>query len=123
MLNLSVRISGSYTYPCDFAGTIALTFAGASGDFPINLADFNLGQVSAGSSQCQGGIIGMNFNDAAGQPLAIVGDEFIKSWYSTFNCEFPDHSRLTSTSLLTCVFPADNSTAGGPSVEFAASMA
>ncbi|KAL8292281.1 hypothetical protein RQP46_001747 [Phenoliferia psychrophenolica] len=94
--------SGTYQYPCDFAGTIALQFAGAEGTFGIDLADFNIGKASSGSNMCIGGIIGMDFQDAAGQNIAIVGDEFLKSWYSTFNY---------------------NSTGGAPGVEFAASSA
>ncbi|KAK4700050.1 hypothetical protein P7C70_g6204, partial [Phenoliferia sp. Uapishka_3] len=52
-----------YYYPCSFAGTIALTFAGINGSFGINLADFNIGEGST-PSQCVGGIVGMDFNDA-----------------------------------------------------------
>ena len=66
--------SGTYQYPCDAKFDLALTFAGAEGSFGINLADFNIGKASAGSNMCIGALMGMDFNDAAGQPLAIVGD-------------------------------------------------
>ncbi|KAF8894126.1 aspartic peptidase domain-containing protein [Infundibulicybe gibba] len=89
---------GFYTYPCSSTNLdIAFSFSGKR--FSISLADFNLGQTAAGSgyvfpsclvnilsavsSDCVGGIIS---TDGQFPPnLAIVGDEFLKSWYSTYD--------------------------------------
>ncbi|KAL8276487.1 hypothetical protein RQP46_011088 [Phenoliferia psychrophenolica] len=79
--------SGTYQYPCDAQFELALTFAGTEGSFGIDLRDFNIGQSSSDSSMCVGAIIGQAFNDASGQPLAIVGDVFLKSWYSVYDYE------------------------------------
>ncbi|KIO28275.1 hypothetical protein M407DRAFT_22485 [Tulasnella calospora MUT 4182] len=71
---------GFYTYPCNTSlGSIAIAFG--STKYAINPADFNLGPVSEGSSLCVGGIVG----DDVGGSLAIIGDEFMKNWYSVFN--------------------------------------
>ncbi|KAL8283285.1 hypothetical protein RQP46_005695 [Phenoliferia psychrophenolica] len=64
-----------FTVPCESNTTFALTFAGIEGSFPINFLNFNLGKTSANSTSCVGGVIGQDFDDAAGLPLAIVGDE------------------------------------------------
>jgi hypothetical protein len=47
------------------------------------MADFNLGKVSSGGSMCVGGVLGIG----SGFPdnLAIVGDAFLKSWYSIYD--------------------------------------
>jgi hypothetical protein len=92
-----------YQYPCASTPSIALTFAGSSTEFPINILDFNLGATTAGAGMCVGGIFGMDFMDAAGDNIAIVGDEFLKSWYSVYNY--------------------DGAGKGVPAVGFAASMA
>ncbi|KAL8276492.1 hypothetical protein RQP46_011093 [Phenoliferia psychrophenolica] len=77
--------SGTYQYPCNMTTTIALTFAGAPGVFSIDLADLSIGQSTQDPSMCIGGIIGMDFSDAAGDNIAIVGDLFLKSWTSVFS--------------------------------------
>lgn len=105
--------SGTYQYPCEAQFELALQFAGAEGSFGIDLADFNIGKSSSDTSMCIGAIMGMDFNDAAGKPLAIVGDvvrrtfflydegkifasltvssaispQFLKSWYSVYDYE------------------------------------
>ncbi|EPT04503.1 hypothetical protein FOMPIDRAFT_1087777, partial [Fomitopsis schrenkii] len=60
---------GFYTYPCDTALAVTLTFGGRA--FGIDPTDFNLGRTSANSSDCVGGILalGQGFPDN----LAIVG--------------------------------------------------
>ena len=78
--------SGTYQYPCDAKFDLALTFAGAEGSFGIDLADFNIGKSSSDSSMCIGAIIGQAFNDAAGEPLAIVGDAVRRSFQRTPTC-------------------------------------
>ncbi|KAF8161008.1 acid protease [Crassisporium funariophilum] len=72
---------GFYKYPCDAVFSIALTFGGQS--FTMNVEDFNLGRTEDNSKYCVGGILSLG----TGFPsyLAIIGDEFLKSWYSTFD--------------------------------------
>ncbi|KAG8948333.1 Type I transmembrane sorting receptor [Tulasnella sp. 424] len=60
--------AGFYTYPCRTKlAPIAISFGGTN--YTINPADFNLGAVS------------FDF----GSNLAIIGDEFMKNWYSVFD--------------------------------------
>ncbi|KAG9017512.1 hypothetical protein FRB90_000985 [Tulasnella sp. 427] len=71
---------GYYTYPCNSKlGPIELSFSGHK--YAVNPADFNLGAVSSGSSTCVGGIVGEDIDDG----IAIIGDEFMKNWYSVFD--------------------------------------
>ncbi|KIO20364.1 hypothetical protein M407DRAFT_29996 [Tulasnella calospora MUT 4182] len=75
---------GFYTFPCDAPiGTVSFVFDGKP--YAINPQDFNLGALQEGSSDCVGGILGEDLGDN----LAIVGDEFMKNWYSVF-----DHDQL-----------------------------
>ncbi|KAK4705578.1 hypothetical protein P7C70_g625, partial [Phenoliferia sp. Uapishka_3] len=99
-----------YKYPCSSTTVVAMSFAGSSKSYSINAQDFNLGGYS--STLCVGGIIGMNIQDTNGQsqslsvaathrktsgltfrfcPLdfGIIGDEFLKSWYSVYNYAAP----------------------------------
>ncbi|KAG8948172.1 hypothetical protein FRC04_009971 [Tulasnella sp. 424] len=70
---------GLYTYPCNSnLGPITLSFNGDK--YAINPVDFNLGHVSSGSSTCLAGIVA---GDIEG--IAIIGDEFMKNWYSVFD--------------------------------------
>ncbi|KAL8292380.1 hypothetical protein RQP46_001846 [Phenoliferia psychrophenolica] len=64
-----------FTFACSTQGkfSVAFTFAGLTRSFAINPQDFNLGQVSR--TRCMAGIIGNEFSDLAGNPLAIFGDE------------------------------------------------
>ncbi|KAG8875096.1 Type I transmembrane sorting receptor [Tulasnella sp. 332] len=72
--------AGFYTYPCSAnLGTVSIGFG--SKQYAINPSDFNLGQATNGSTECVGGIIG----EDVGGNLAIVGDEFMKNWYSVFD--------------------------------------
>ncbi|EJD46139.1 acid protease [Auricularia subglabra TFB-10046 SS5] len=75
--------SGYYAAPCESlsSGTIALVFSGQP--FAFNINDFNLGRKSSGSSTCVAGILGLG--NGFPSNLAIVGDEFLKSWYSTYD--------------------------------------
>lgn len=75
---------GFYTFPCDAdIGTISFNFGGKS--YAVDPNDFNTGSLSEGSNDCVGGIAGAD----SGGNLAIVGDEFMKNWYSVF-----DYDRL-----------------------------
>lgn len=68
---------GYYTFPCNSAPSVSLTFGGVS--FPISASAFNLGQVSSGSSQCVGGIVGSD------EDFWIVGDVFMSNVYTVFD--------------------------------------
>jgi hypothetical protein len=72
---------GFYTYPCASQLDISLSFCGQA--FSVNIFDFNLGRTAAGSPDCVGGILSLG--DDFPSDLAIVGDEFLKSWYSTYD--------------------------------------
>lgn len=70
-----------YAYPCNTLFKPSIVFG--EQQFGINQTDFNLGRISQDSSECMGGIIAL----PSGFPsnLAIVGGEFLKSWYTTFD--------------------------------------
>ncbi|KAG9043649.1 hypothetical protein FS837_009309 [Tulasnella sp. UAMH 9824] len=71
---------GFYTFPCNSAmGTVSFNFGGKS--YAINPQDFNMGAVQEGSSDCVAGVISEDLGDG----MAIVGDEFMKNWYSVFD--------------------------------------
>lgn len=53
--------------------------------YAVNIADFNLGQLSSGSSSCVAGIVGEDIGGSGSKQLAIIGDEWMKSWYSVFD--------------------------------------
>lgn len=72
---------GSYDYPCSFTGPVGISFPNA-GNLNFNIADLNLGKTS--STMCRGAVQGMDVQDANGNNFAIVGDVFIKSYYTVF---------------------------------------
>lgn len=47
--------------------------------YNIDPEDFNLGTFQG---QCVGAVMGLDFTDTTGQPLAIIGNAFLKEWYS-----------------------------------------
>lgn len=73
---------GTWSYPCNYAGTVGISI-GNIGILNFNTADLNQGQVS--QTMCQGTVQGMDMTDPYGTPLAIVGDVFIKSYYTLFD--------------------------------------
>jgi len=73
--------SGFWTVPCFSVKQIELSFN--EHRFAINPRDFYLGRVSARSTDCVAGILAMGNGLPAN--LAIIGDEFLKSWYSTYD--------------------------------------
>jgi len=76
--------AGYYTFPCSATlDNINLSFDGTN--YPVDFADFNLGAASSGSSSCVGGIIGEDIASAGQPALAIIGDEWIKNWYTVFD--------------------------------------
>ncbi|KAL0956283.1 hypothetical protein HGRIS_002441 [Hohenbuehelia grisea] len=70
-----------YAYPCSTNLDISLSFDKRA--FSINPRDFNLGRTSSNSTDCIGGILALP--DSFPADLAIIGDEFLKSWYTTFD--------------------------------------
>jgi hypothetical protein len=82
-----------YAYPCNSKPNVKLQFAGKT--FAVNDLDFNFGTVSSGlgilgflfTGQCLGGVAGADL--ISGQNLWIVGDTFLKNWYSTYKYVSP----------------------------------
>jgi len=70
--------AGFFTFPCTSTATVSLTFGGKA--FPISASTFNLGQVSAGSTQCVGGIM-----SESGVGFWVVGDVFLQNVYTAFD--------------------------------------
>jgi len=75
--------SGYYTYPCDAAVNITLSFGGSN--WPISNADFKLKQTTGG--QCLGALFALN--TGSGAPSWIVGDTFLKNVFSVFRFSPP----------------------------------
>lgn len=75
--------SGFYTYPCSSTVTASLIFSNRP--YSIHKDDMNLGKLSDESEDCVGGIIGVSSEHGLPANLAIIGDVFLKSWYTTFD--------------------------------------
>ncbi|KAG2036467.1 aspartic peptidase domain-containing protein [Suillus americanus] len=73
--------SNFFSFPCNSNPTISFLLGGH--DFGLSMQDFNLGQDGDGSKNCIGGIVGMD--DTFMEGFAIIGDEFLKSWYSVYD--------------------------------------
>ncbi|KAJ7262240.1 aspartic peptidase domain-containing protein [Mycena haematopus] len=71
-----------YTFPCSTMLDIAFAFG--KNRFPVNLADFNLG-IHLRNFDCVGGVLPLSAASGFPQDLAIMGDAFLKSWYSIFD--------------------------------------
>lgn len=82
-----------YGYPCSSSPSVSLQFAGKK--FAVNPLDFNFGTLSSAlgaigfffPGSCLGGVAGADL--VAGENLWIVGDTFLKNWYSTFQYVSP----------------------------------
>ncbi|KAF9509786.1 hypothetical protein BS47DRAFT_1332068 [Hydnum rufescens UP504] len=72
---------GFWTYPCSAALNLGFVIDGYA--YTISPSDFNLGHTYANSPDCVGGILSLG--DGFPSNFAILGDEFIKSWYTTFD--------------------------------------
>ncbi|KZV88519.1 acid protease [Exidia glandulosa HHB12029] len=76
--------NGYYRVPCsNLSNSLTVSLMLNGSPFSIDMRDFNLGRVSASSSYCVAGILALGDNFPSN--LAIVGDEFLKSWYSTYD--------------------------------------
>ncbi|KAG1904194.1 acid protease [Suillus fuscotomentosus] len=74
--------SGFFSFPCDSNPTISFSLGGH--DFGINIQDFKLGQDGYGSTNCIGGIIGLD--DAFMEGIVIIGELFgYSARYSVFD--------------------------------------
>lgn len=74
---------GYYAAPCSTLSTTTISLLFGGKPFKINPVDFNLGRLSSGSSDCVAGILGLG--DGFPDNLVIAGDEFLKTWYSTYD--------------------------------------
>ncbi|WWC64845.1 uncharacterized protein I303_107459 [Kwoniella dejecticola CBS 10117] len=72
---------GFYQYPCRSSLTISLGLGNKN--FNMNTVDFNLGRTGSGSSMCVGAVLAVA--DGFPDNLAIVGDAFLKNWYSIYD--------------------------------------
>ncbi|KAI8972245.1 aspartic peptidase domain-containing protein [Trametes punicea] len=72
---------GFYTFPCDTPFYVSLNLGGQA--YTIHPSDFNLGRTDEDSNDCVGGILALG--NGFPPDLAIIGDEFLKSWYSAFD--------------------------------------
>ncbi|GAA6009797.1 hypothetical protein JCM11491_000817 [Sporobolomyces phaffii] len=73
--------NGYYQFPCSSVPSVSFSFPGSSTAWTIPASLFNLGRASSTSSQCIGGIVGQD----VGISLAILGDVFMSSVYTTFD--------------------------------------
>lgn len=89
----SGNYEGYYTYPCDTAINVSLSFGGQS--WPVSAADFELTRTS--SNQC----LGAFFELTSSSPAWIIGDTFLKNVYSVFRYSPPSvgFATLSNTAL------------------------
>ncbi|KAH8828296.1 acid protease [Flagelloscypha sp. PMI_526] len=74
--------SGFYSFPCKSSLDIAFSFEKIR--FSLSSDDFNLGPISEENQEdCVGGILAQD--DSFPTELAVIGAEFLKSWYSTYD--------------------------------------
>jgi len=90
-----------YGYPCSSSPNVQLQFAGKK--FAVNPLDFNFGTLSSQlgffgmffPGSCLGGIAGADLSPSPGVSLWIVGDTFLKNWYSTFTYVSPSSASVS----------------------------
>jgi len=74
--------NGFFAFPCNTTlPTIAFNWGGL--DWVVSSANFNLGPIQQGSSQCMGAIIGVD--PGLGRDVWVLGDSFMKNVYTTFS--------------------------------------
>lgn len=75
---------GYYGFPCNsISDGLTISFLLGAEEFELDPVAFNLGRTEAGSEQCVGGIIGLS--NSLPSDLAILGTEFIHSYYSVYD--------------------------------------
>ncbi|KAG8745225.1 hypothetical protein FRC10_008537 [Ceratobasidium sp. 414] len=77
-----------WAFPCSSRLQLSLRFG--SRLFQIHPWDFNLGRTDAKSDECVGGILGLP--EGFPSDFAIIGDEFLKSWYSVY--DYGDNGKI-----------------------------
>lgn len=70
--------AGFFTVPCASIPSVSLTFGSTA--FPISADTFNLGQVSAGSADCVGGMVASDLGS-----FWVAGDVFLQNVYTSFD--------------------------------------
>lgn len=78
--------TGAYTYPCtETLPVIQFSFGGNK--FSVDPKDINIGSSTdpTKTGQCVSAIMAMDIQDTAGNNFAVVGDVFLKSWYSIYD--------------------------------------
>ncbi|KAG8907346.1 Type I transmembrane sorting receptor [Tulasnella sp. 403] len=72
---------GQWSYPCSATlSPIAFHFGNAS--FTVDPLDFNLGTMDSNGDNCIGAVWGQDISSSS---IAILGDAFLKSWYSVYD--------------------------------------
>ncbi|KAG8715863.1 hypothetical protein FRC09_016226 [Ceratobasidium sp. 395] len=77
-----------WAFPC--ASRLELSLRFGARPFQIHPWDFNLGRTDAGSDECVGGILGLP--EGFPSDFAIIGDVFLKSWYSVY--DYADNGKI-----------------------------
>ncbi|QRV93809.1 aspartyl protease [Ceratobasidium sp. AG-Ba] len=70
-----------WTYPCSSQLDLSLRFEERL--YQIHPWDFNLGRTDPNSNECVGSVLGLP--DDFPSDFAIIGDEFLKNWYSVYD--------------------------------------
>ncbi|KDN44125.1 acid protease [Tilletiaria anomala UBC 951] len=73
---------GLYAFPCDSTVSLTLSFGGVR--YTMDGADFNAGAVDSKGEYCLGAVFGSS-NGGSSTPAFIIGDAFLKSWFSVFD--------------------------------------
>lgn len=85
----SVTGAEYYAYSCQSKNVVSFVFAGLgqnTSPFAIDSRDFSIGTVDGSTNLCYGTIIGA---DTPGGVI-VIGEQFLKSWYSVFTNAGPD---------------------------------
>ncbi|KAF8640951.1 hypothetical protein AX17_000598 [Amanita inopinata Kibby_2008] len=73
--------NGYYSFPCNSVPSVSFNWGGK--DWVISAANFNLGTVSSGSSECVGALAGQDLG--LGTDVWLLGDSFMKNVYTVFD--------------------------------------
>ncbi|KIO22916.1 hypothetical protein M407DRAFT_27558 [Tulasnella calospora MUT 4182] len=77
---------GAYAFPCNSVHKLgAFSFGFGDKQYAIDPRDFNASPESDGSTECVGGI----FGDDLWEDVAVLGNAFLKNWYSVFDYDTP----------------------------------
>lgn len=94
---------GYYSFPCDsLSDGLSISFLLGTEQFPLDPEAFNLGRTEVGSDQCVGGILGLS--NTLPSDLAILGVEFLHSYYSVYDYS---HGARVGLAKLNSLFAGD----------------